>query len=78
MLPPFFLVLAFVSESVFKAWWKVMLPVGIFFLIWIINSPVLPQGMAADRTATTDLLVKIFVAISAVVIGWKYWQLRKK
>lgn len=76
LLPLLFLTLAFVPQSVFTAWGKVALPLGIFFLLWIISAPPLPESVSADRTTVTEGLVKVFVVISAIVIGLKWWSVR--
>jgi hypothetical protein len=63
--------------EVFETWWKVALPVGIIFILIAIWAPPLPDMFTPDRTWVTKQLSLLFVAISALVVGWKYWVLSK-
>lgn len=77
-LLPVFFGLMFVKEEVFKTWLKVALPVGILFILIALWAPPLPVQFTPDRTAVTNALSYAFAAISAFVVGWKYWSLSRK
>lgn len=78
LLPPLFFALIFVRKEVFSIWWKVMLPVAIVFLVIVVWAPPLGGLFTPDRTLVTRALSNIFVTLSILVIGWKYWTLRSR
>ncbi len=76
-LPLLFFVLIFVRKEVFATWWKVTGLVAVVALLLIVTSPVMPAFLTPDRTEMTDLMQKVFVIISVIVIAWKYWWLSR-
>jgi len=77
-LPPLFFVLIFVRPEIFRAWWKVILPLSIVALLLICISPPLPDFYTPDRTNVTERMVWLIEIVSAFVIGWKYWRLSRR
>ncbi|HVM73296.1 MAG TPA: hypothetical protein VMU13_00225 [Candidatus Paceibacterota bacterium] len=74
-LPFLFFGLIFVRREVFGAWWKIALPMTIIGLLIIVASPALSDFLTPGRTQVTELVVNTFVALSLIVIIWKYWRL---
>ena len=76
-LPVLFFFLIFVRKEVFTTWWKTILWFAVPALLLIVSSPSLPAFLTPDRTEMTDLMVKLIVIISLIIIAWKYWRLNR-
>lgn len=78
LLPVLFLVLVFVRREVFNTWLKCTWWLAVVGLILIALTPYQFTGYMPDRTKITGLVVEVYVAVSFLVIAWKYWRLRGK
>lgn len=78
LLPVLFLVLVFVRREVFNTWLKCTWWLAVVGLILIALTPYQFTGYMPDRTKIAGLVVEVYVAVSFVVIVWKYWRLRGK
>ncbi len=79
-LPFFFFFLIFVPREIFVSWAKFAWWIALIGLLFIIGSPPIGNAihLTPDRTQMTQFVTHLFVIVSLLWIGWKYWRLRRK
>jgi hypothetical protein len=74
-------ILLFFHRKIFFAWIKfvaVALPLAV---LWVFNTPVTSRGwdvIPSDREGVAWFAGTLFLIGSLIVIGWKWWRLRKE